>query len=262
MGFAGEPTLAAPTKFNWSTAVITAPREPPTLARTRSSLAAAGFLDPLIVSDATSAGCYKTWRAGLSYLLSLSWSADWLLIAEDDCEFTSGLREWLEAASTPLALDPAAFNSLYCSAGNYPKGESSLNFSVGWREISVPLYAFGALAYAITPALARRFLADPPTPERPNNTDHAIGLFCKREGIPYRVHSPSFVRHIGFSSALPESAQGGLSEYRQAATWVRKIDPGTGDWEIDVLGEGALVRGQVTRPRGEVAVRRDLPGAG
>jgi hypothetical protein len=209
----------------FAVAVLTCPREQPTLSRTLDSLSAAGWQrDEILVSrDDRRAGCYLHWRAVLGLLLVRSPQADFLLVSEDDAIYPVGLREWLSSHRNPNRPDPLAWNSLYCAAPNElsaPASTPVCDPACGrWLPIRVPKRAYGALSYLITPALARRFLANPPLPGWRDGTDRAAGVFCKREGIRYCCHLPSFVRHIGDVSSLRER-RGGIDEYRRAATWV------------------------------------------
>lgn len=198
--------------IRWATGTLTAPRKQATLAASLTSLRSAGFEPGVILNDHLLTGCWQNWLAVLRRLLVTAPDADRFLITEDDCLFTVGLRDYLEACPPPAD----GITSLYCSR------ECLREPWMTWHRMSVPLFAHGSLAYILTPAIARRIIEEPPFPTRRQGTDHAIGTFCRHREIPYLVHSPSLVRHSYVASALgPEC--GGRVELRQAGIFLKQV---------------------------------------
>jgi hypothetical protein len=205
----------AATDFAWQVGVLTCPRPGhPTLGVTLASLSSAGW--PIrsirIFYDFDRIGCYQAWLRGLRLLADHAPAGAWLLLAEDDGQHAAGLRGYLER---PGQLDPNGWNSLYCAGTLH----SCIHF--GWREAAAPRQCWGSVSYAVTAEMARRFLADVPFPAWRDGTDRAVGHFCRRAAVPYRIHSPSFVRHVGLESSLDEP--GGEAVNRQCAWWVAEI---------------------------------------
>lgn len=248
----GNGNFARPLR--WLVGIITAPRRSPTILPTYRSILAAGWLPaetiisyepgalpPVQITDQSRcyghvppAGCWRNWRACLARLLDIADDCGndgqpigRLLISEDDCLYSHGLRHYLDriAAAGQFPLDGVA--SLYTAAPN-DRCESP-----GWNPIRVPLRSYGALAYSFPPELGRRILADPPFDDRPHGTDTAVGYFCHREKIPYYCHSPSFVMHTGGTEVSSENPVGdslstlppaGLEKNRQCAEWLESAD--------------------------------------
>lgn len=248
-------TGITPIPLRWAVGIITARRSPSTLSATYKSLLSAGWtrnqilvsaeqnvpagdllveqLDssrraPHAVHHLRPAGCYRNWRFMLAMMLESAPNDDYYLISEDDCQYTAGLRHYLDA--NPPPRDGIA--SLYTAAPNHRPD------SPGWNSITVPLRAYGALAYCIPPDLARRFHADPPHPKWLNGTDTAMGYFCQREGVKYYCHSPSFVRHTGIGEGMETTLpDAGVAKNRQCAEWAEdaaSLHPvsGSGDGSI------------------------------
>lgn len=205
------------TSLKWGVTIITSPRETPTLNQCRDSLYRAGWInhargqDVAVSYDHDQIGCYTHWQNALRSLLDFCLFADYLMVVEDDAVFSAGCRRYLDL----YPPSPDCINSLYCAAPNHRDD------AFGWHEIRVPQRAYGALAYAMTPAMARRFLSFPPLSTSPNLTDRAMGIFCQRERIPYLCHSPSLVQHIGDTSTLPEA---GIDECRKAKRWLQTVE--------------------------------------
>lgn len=199
--------------IKWATAIITSPRPGPTLLpKALASFREAGFARPHICDDREhKLGAYGNWRAALAKALDESkGDADYVLIAEDDIEMSAGLRDYLE-----LYPPPEGVVSLYSAAPNDPSDSV-----FGWLPIKAPNRSYGALAYILRPQLARDFLKSAPFTDRPNGTDHAVGTWCKNNGVTYYVHAPSFVVHRGDQSTLPAA---GIDENRQCRRWVISI---------------------------------------
>lgn len=198
------------TASDWAVGVVSCPRPEPTLLATLSSLACAGWTDPIVCFDGQRRGCYRNWRRTLGAVLQASETAQRILIVEDDCDFIPSLRLLLDNGPPGLPL-PAGIASLYCSVDT---DQLMPTTSCGWHRLDgLPRSAQGALAYVMPRQIALAFDAAPPQPAWRDKTDKAVGLFCQRENIPYYVHSPSFVTHTGEESSLRRP--GGLPENRQ-----------------------------------------------
>lgn len=249
------PIMAAATKVTWHCALQTAPRPGnPTIGVTLSSLASAGWpIDSIRIFDDTElTGCWQAWMRMLAGVVDVVDRSpplpsppagqppqpSWILLAEDDCQFSAGLRRHLE--SPRVALHPAAVHSLYCAA------ELPFELEFGWRRVTAPRQCWGSQAYLFSVEVARKLLASLPThPMRDSRdgTDRAVGMFCRNASIPYLVHSPSFVRHIGveFSSLDQAGQSGGRECNRQCASWIKriKIDAETGQVDFEIVSGNA-----------------------
>lgn len=206
--------------MKWHVACITTKRPTPTLERTLDSLASAGWPHAVVFSDRKGVGCWQAWQWAIHGVLACihKINSDRILICEDDCLHAAGLREYLD--SNPKGIfTGASVVSLYTSAYNHtPQG--------GWIPVHTggPIRTYGAVSLVIPVYLLPALLGDTPNKDQPNGTDHNIGLFCRREGIPFLCHSPSFVKHIGDESTLPDA---GVDEFRREAAWcgdVRELE--------------------------------------
>jgi hypothetical protein len=211
-----SPPAATPLpslNLRWAVGILTAPRKQPTLPATLAALGAAGFGDcpRLISADVNLSGCWQNWLATTAALLAAYPRVDRLLILEDDCLLSAGLRRYFDL---PYYLPPAAgVCSLFCSR------DCLRNELLQWHRMPVPLLAHGSQAYVMTPEVARCLLADPPFRQRRDGTDHAVGTYCRLKEIPYFVHSPSLSRHSApVDTSLVESR--GLPELREATLFV------------------------------------------
>lgn len=233
----------------WSVAVLTSPRPgTPTLEATLRSIKLAGFPDPIVHDDEGKLGAYGNWRKCLE--LALGRPCNRVLILEDDVELSAGLADYLECHRPP-----AGIASLYCSAFH-----DTSNSIFGWIPVhDVPKRAYGALAYSMPPDIGRAFLETAPLTHKPNGTDHAVGLWCKKQRHAYFVHSPSFVIHRGDNSCLPDA---GIPQLRQCRRWISSI-------AISIYPDGssrtsAEVLDLATNQSGVVHVNREAgstPGA-
>jgi hypothetical protein len=211
--------------IHWSVAVTTAPRSQPTLTDTLLSLRDAGWdagANVFVDSD-MQFGPYGNLRRAAVNLLILAMrlqrtggEPDAYLICQDDIQLTRGLRQHLEADSyfrkmlfaDELLKKPVGVISLYCAGPNdSPAG--------GWHSIDdLPTAAYGALAYVFTRDSMLEFLRwICPNDRAP--ADWVMGCFCKDVQRDYVTHSPSFVRHTGETSSLPNPCVGHDPSYRQ-----------------------------------------------
>ena len=138
--------------------------------------------------------CFK--RA-LSSLLEEA--VQWLIVFQDDVQVARGLRGWLEG---PDNLPDDGVCSLYCSE---TLGANDAGYDAWWRlnltptdERPQPWYgSLGACALMLRPAVAEMFLEEDPQMGRTDRIGAALGEFCYKQGIPFWVHSPSLVEHVG-----------------------------------------------------------------
>jgi hypothetical protein len=201
--------------------VLTSLREQPTLESTLASLHAAGFASIMQFDDRHRIGCYAAWRKMLERMLWMFPDAPYLLMCEDDCEFSTGLADYLSSAGSAGDL-PHAILSPYCAAANHIDGES------GWHSVH-PRRAFGALCYLIPRPLALQFHTRPPSPDWRDGTDIAMGQFCQSRNIGYYVHRPSLVRHTGFTTTLDIHKETDANDqFRQCEFFARRISADQG----------------------------------
>lgn len=224
-------------RIKWAVAVITCPRPGGSkLEATLASIESAGFPKPLVSCDAEQTlGAYGNWRSALEWAVGRK--ADRVLILEDDIELSAGLAAYLDIAQPP----PDGIASLYSAAPN----DDGRSF--GWLPVKVPQRAYGALAYSMATATAVRFLKSPPLTNKPHGTDHAVGVWCKQNGEPYRVHAPSFVVHRGDASCLPDA---GNPECRQCANWIQRVSVSLSQGGFRATTETVRMASPGVRPAG------------
>lgn len=217
--------------IRWFTAVVSAPRNPPTLPATLDSLARAGWTDAVVFCDWERRGAMWNWRKALesSVHLAAYRKDDWLLICEDDIEVTPGLRHSLWSPRSDNELLFGSVFSLYCPS--YLE-RTNLNNRPSWQSIvGTNLHgSHGALAYAIAVSTAESMLnairSFGPRSCGFSGADHFVSWFCREFERPYFFPSPSFVRHTGTHSSLRRPV--GDDRFRQCHSWVERIrDDGT-----------------------------------
>lgn len=200
----------------WAVGIITTPRNPPTLHKSYRSIMEAGWLWPRIfyhgekpsfpcpaIECTNPPGCFQNWLFAAEHLLqdAIEWKLDRILIFEDDVQVTCNLRERL--AETEL---PNGVVSLYCGAINH-------HDEGGWHRVEkLPKHSHGALAYVWPVGLLESFVSEHWKSEWANGTDSHVGTWCRKNKVDYWCHSPSFVRHTGDVSTIPEA---GVEIYRQ-----------------------------------------------
>jgi hypothetical protein len=243
------PVVVAPTSvaatnsltpLAWGVGLLTCPRPgPSTFDRALASLHAAGWsaAEIAVHNDDPPSGCYQGWLKMACRTLCDFPQADYLLLVEDDCELSAGLRAWLEhCIPTDPALRRPAWHSLYTAAELHSAQD------LGWREVPAPRQCWGSLAYVVQPKILKLLLADPPQARHRDGTDRAVGHFCRQHGFPYLVHSPSFARHLGTATALDRP--GGTDLNRQCACWVERIrwseSDGRKNLEFEISSQPAL----------------------
>lgn len=195
--------------MKWAVGVITCPREKPTLKATLRSLKQAGFDYAGVLHDDKLDGCYRNWRKLAQLLVDLD--VERILLSEDDCQYTKGLRSYLDEGL------PEGVVSLYTGSVNHHKQR-------GWHQVTdLPKKCHGALATVWTPKLLAEFLAYDRSEEFKNGTDTLIGMWCKRSKTTYWCHSPSFVRHTGDTSAIDPSWDDAQQAFRQCKAWLPEV---------------------------------------
>ena len=166
----------------------------------------------------------------------------WALVIQDDVLLAKGLRFWLRQIRLADAV-----HSLYCSAAH--------DGPDGWREVDLTPTAeqplpwhngLGACALLLPSRVAAAYLEHDPQLERTDRIGASVGEFCHRQGVPFLVHSPSLVQHVGERSCLHGF---GITDCRRAARF----------WDdIPLLGDSAELETAVSHSpdRGTLA---DVP---
>jgi len=216
--------------MKWATAIITAPREPSWLAATLSSVAEAGWDNPLVVAEPDSRvppsangirvfrnphrlGPHRNFRRALSILLEADPHADAYGIFQDDIQLTGNLKAWLDLTGV-WPSDRAGVLSLFTASVNH-------STKPGWNVCEdVPRRAYGAQAYVFRPRAAAAYLSTAPRQMTWGQNDYWVGWWCRESGYEYWIHSPSFVRHLGNRSTVMEQS---LDEFRQCRAFVTKL---------------------------------------
>lgn len=192
--------------MNIQYAVTTCERYHNYLDQTLESLEDAGIGSPAIVSDGMfqhpqyyddicnpiRMGIKPTFKLALWYL-SVSHRADWCVVFQDDIKVSLGLGEWL-----PENLKDGIC-SLYCSSVHDEPiyGWKQLDMVPNDREQFPWHRSLGACAIAMPKDVAVRFLKNDPQMNRNDRLGAALGEFAFRERIPFHVHCPSLVQHVG-----------------------------------------------------------------
>lgn len=153
-------------------------------------------------------------RRALWMLIAADPHAEWYMVCQDDIRMAKGTREWLEANLWPDTGNIGVV-SLYCPLPNHPNRPGWFQYPLTSHQAVSRCY--GACAYLMPNAAAKRFLADNPRPNQNNLTDLTMGWWCYTTGNGYWSHSPSLVEHIGVCSSV---RSGGLDPYREARIFV------------------------------------------
>lgn len=179
-----------------STAVTTCPRETDYLPQTLESLREAGFEYPLVIRDGRpKLGAKPTFKRALWSLRG----AEWTLVFQDDIVVARGLKRWLHDMDGCYLEGPApGVYSLYCSAPqDGPDGWRRLDLAPKTWDVAPWHRSLGACALLLHESVAVGFLEHDPQPGRADRIGGALGQFCYEQDIPFHVHSPSLVQHIG-----------------------------------------------------------------
>ncbi|HVA47660.1 MAG TPA: hypothetical protein VNH11_14920 [Pirellulales bacterium] len=224
--------------MTWCVGMTTAPRARPTLERSLSSLIAAGWNQPRLFAEPHTSvpanlselavtwrdrklGAFPNWYLGLSELFLREPLADAYLMCQDDAIFAEGARDYLEQDLWPAA--DVGVVSIYTPT-HWSRG-APRGFHVethGWAS-------WGALAYVFPNKSLRALLAHPLLIEHRRlgpgdglrNIDSVVGAWCQAAELPYFVHVPSLVQHIGETSTIWTTA--GATGCRRASDFVTTI---------------------------------------
>lgn len=206
-------------KWNWAVGVTTAPRKSPTLESCLQSLSLAGWDSPRLFSEpfaskskifsnypfsmrSTTLGVFPNWYLGLTELYLRMPHADAYLMFQDDALVARDARAYLENTLWPAA--EVGVVSLYCPSREHVRDLT------GFREINRGWAAWGAVAYIFSNPGVRQFLSDPVVlnhrhhgpSDGVRNIDPVVGSWCQRNQLPYFVHIPTLVQHIGATSTI------------------------------------------------------------
>lgn len=222
----------------WAVGMTTAPRLRPTLEESLASLAAAGWEQPrLFVEPETvlpqrfrtlpatwrddKLGAFPNWYLGLTELFLRQPLADVYLMCQDDAIFAVGSRAYLEQNLWPAA--EVGVVSIY-TPSHWSEGRTP-----GFHPVRHGWASWGALAYAFSNPSLRALLADPlfikhrhhGAADGLRNIDSAVGAWCEAAGLPYYIHVPSLVQHIGDTSTIWTRAS--ASGPRRAADFIGRV---------------------------------------
>ncbi|MBR9800815.1 hypothetical protein GYB59_03545 [bacterium] len=147
-------------------------------------------------------GAFPNWYLGLTEMYLRNPHCEAYAMFQDDLLLAPATRDYLEDSLWPAP--EIGVVSLYC-----PSHEHRPDF-IGFRAIDWGWKAWGALAYVFSNPGIRTFLSDrlvldhrhhgPADGAR--NIDSVVGSWCKRTGLPYLVHVPSLVQHVGNASTI------------------------------------------------------------
>jgi hypothetical protein len=166
-------------------------------------------------------GAFPNWYLALWELYLREPRADAYLMCQDDALFAEGSRHYLEEHLWPAA--DVGVVSVYTPT-HWSRGQPR-GFHVerhGWAS-------WGALAYIFPNKSLRSLIVHPLLIEHRRlgpaagmrNIDSVVGAWCQAADLPYFVHVPSLVQHIGEISTIwtCASASGG----RRASDFVERI---------------------------------------
>ncbi|MCG6154357.1 hypothetical protein [Rubinisphaera margarita] len=203
----------------WSVGMTTAPRRVLTLEASVRSVFLAGWHDVRLFAEPGTKlpadfvslgrsdrdeklGAFSNWYLALSELYLRTPHADAFMVLQDDVVLARGLREYLDNQLWP---DPkVGVVSLYCPS------HVTLAVGCGFGITNEGWGWWGALALVFSNPGIRAFLSDievlnhrhhgPDDGSR--NIDSVVGAWSRRSGLPFYVHCPSLVSHIGGASTI------------------------------------------------------------
>lgn len=189
--------------------MTTCPLRQQYLELTLHSLEAAGFPTPKIISDGPSIemprmGPKSTFKRALHAGVRNRMP---FVVVQDDVLVSKGLHGYLEHGNIPAT----GILSLYSSAKREPDERGWHRQEFDTSGPTPPWYlGFGACGYLFKPTVAADYLASDYQMQRNDMIGPSLAEFCCKQGIPYWLHSPSFVQHIGeesVRSGIPVTAE-------------------------------------------------------
>ena len=222
----------------FSTGVITCQRKVSYLNQTLRSIRAAGFGEIHVYADGnplplmTTTRCNNVvWQTNHTAVRlgpkptfkQLLWilahhDEPWIVIFEDDVQVARGLRGWLEEN-----IPQEGVVSLYTSSAH--DGDD------GWQQVHLTpspdqpwpwRNCLGACALAMRQETALDYLANDPQQERTDRGGASLGEYCYRNDLPFWVHNPSLVQHVGEVSAFRDSFP--FTDQRRAARFCEDVE--------------------------------------
>ena len=160
------------------------------------------FADLPLVRRESQLGAFPNWYLGLTELFLRQPRAEAYLMCQDDAIFAAASRAYLEKALWPAAA--VGVVSIY-TPSHWSKGKTP-----GFHEERHGWASWGALAYIFPNPSVRALLSDPlfikhrhhGAAEGMRNIDSLVGAWCESAKLPYYVHVPSLVQHIGDTSTI------------------------------------------------------------
>jgi hypothetical protein len=212
---------SGPPVASWAVGVTTAERREPTLDYCLTSLAKAGWTEPVLFVDGDvqapgldghsitrrrpRVGAWPNYFLAFAELLMRHPAADAYLMLQDDAVLAARpIRSYLERVLWP-GREPGIV-SLFCPS-EYTQRRA------GWHEFRGAWF-WGAQAFAYSRQAAVRFLSNEfvirhrwsPRTGGLANIDWLIGEWAVQERIPVYYPTPSLVQHIGRTSAIWNAA--------------------------------------------------------
>lgn len=195
-------------------AVITCPRELPTLDTSIRSLRKAGFEGRVhifaepgelhltgrhlqIIQHAERQGAFRNYDYALRWLLDNK-KNNLICVLEDDYIYNERLMPLLEDIETKSNY---GYYNLFTNRLQPGLGE----LQKGWNEVKLGWNSWGVgyvFERKILPAIINHEVYQKTLTERNKNIDAAISEACKQLGLPMYTHAPSACYSIGYMSTL------------------------------------------------------------
>lgn len=190
--------------------IITAPRKPPTLENTISSLKKAGFSQTIHVfaepetntinehfqkiklhKNSHKLGLYPNWLNAAKWLLDNT-SAPYILICEDDVEFCLSAAAALSYGFS--TLKNIGLISLYTSVRNVEL--AGIQITPGWVPLNLGKLSWGALSYGLPRSVLKEIVKKENNPD-PESTDAHVSEHIRQMNLKCWFHLPSLAKHTG-----------------------------------------------------------------
>lgn len=207
---------------NIAIAIITAPREQPTLERTIKSIREAGYqYEPIFIfaepgveryiADNVVTFTHQT-KLGhfANYKNSLRWMRDntphdLVLMCEDDVEFAKDSKSYVTHGLKTIGTKDIGYFSLYTPVHN---ANLIADKVIGWNEANLYDHAWGALAYLVP----KDSLIN--VEQMPGScADRDFTVWLNRQNLKTYHHLPSLAKHIGITSTLRHERKEGSEPY-------------------------------------------------